>query len=93
MKRRQVLELIWDLATQNIFRQVLAKMPVFMRPIAEKAITLKAESLAKKDNKAEVTEKYLVDAFFIETPFGFQGLMKNDLASLGVDYTKYGYEK
>ena len=27
------------------------------------------------------------------TPFGFQGLMKNDLASLGVDYTKYGYEK
>ncbi|MFH0941227.1 MAG: hypothetical protein V1840_05165 [Candidatus Omnitrophota bacterium] len=83
----------WDKATQDTFRQVLAKMPVFMRPIAEKAITLKAESLAKKDNRAEVTEKYLVDALFIETPFGFQGLMKNDLASLGVDYTKYGHAK
>jgi len=87
------LEPIWDKATQDMFRQVLAKMPIFMRPIAEKAITLKAESLAKKDNMVEVTEKYLVDAFFAETPFGFQGLMKNDLVSLGVDYTKYGYTK
>ena len=87
------MEPIWDKATQDMFRQVLAKMPIFMRPIAEKAITLKAESLAKKDNMVEVTEKYLVDAFFAETPFGFQGLMKNDLKSLGIDYTKYGYER
>ncbi len=87
------MALSWDSGIQEKFKQIVAKMPVFMRPIAEKAITLKAEGLAAKDNRAQVTEKDLVDALFQETPFGFQGLMKNDLSSIGVDYTKYGYAK
>jgi len=87
------MDIAWDKATQDKFRQMLAKMPVFLRSTAEKAITRKAENLVKAANRTEITEKDMVDAFFAETPFGFQGLMKNDLASLGVDYTKYGYGK
>ena len=42
---------------------------------------------------AQVEEKDLVDALFSETPFGFHGMMKNDLNVVGIDYAKYGYEK
>lgn len=83
----------WDKAAEEKFRLLIAKMPVFMRSVAQKAVTQKAEALVKKDNRSEITEKDMVDAFFAETPFGFQGLMKNDLNALGIDYTKYGYEK
>ncbi len=87
------MEISWDKSTQEKFKQLIAKMPIFMRPIAEKAITQKAESLARQDNRQEITEKDMVDAFFAETPFGFQGLMKNDLNAVGIDYMKYGYGK
>ncbi|MFB3919865.1 MAG: PCP reductase family protein [Candidatus Velamenicoccus archaeovorus] len=83
----------WDNATQEKFKVLIGKMPVFMRPVAEKTIVQKAEGLVRQDNRSEITEKDMVDAFFAETPFGFQGLMKNDLLSVGIDYTKYGYEK
>jgi len=87
------LAIVWDGATQEKFKILIGKMPVFMRPVAEKTIVQKAESLVRQDNRCEITEKDMVDAFFAETPFGFQGLMKNDLLSVGIDYTQYGYEK
>ena len=83
----------WESTTQDKFKILIGKMPVFMRPAAEKAIVQKAENLVRQDNRSEITEKDMVDAFFAETPFGFQGLMKNDLLSVGIDYTKYGYAK
>ena len=87
------MEISWDSATQEKFKVLIGKMPVFMRPLAEKTIIQKAENLVRQDNRSEITEKDMVDAFFAETPFGFQGLMKNDLSSVGIDYMKYGYEK
>ncbi|MDD5019735.1 MAG: PCP reductase family protein [Candidatus Omnitrophica bacterium] len=83
----------WDQATQEKFRLLLDKMPVFMRGIAEKKVSEKAEDFARRDNRGEVSEKDMVDAFFEETPFGFQGLMKNDLNEFGIDYVKYGYSR
>lgn len=87
------MQINWDKPTEEKFKQMIVKMPVFMRPIAEKAVTKKIESILTKDSRTQVTERDMVDAFFAETPFGFQGLMKNDLMSVGIDYTKYGYEK
>ncbi len=87
------MAIIWEKATQDKFKQLIAKMPIFLRSTAEKELVKKAESLVTKGNRSEITEKDMVDAFFAETPMGFQGMMKNDLASLGIDYTQYGYEK
>lgn len=81
----------WDKAVKEKFKLMLAKMPVFLRGIAEKKVSDKAEDLARAQGKELIGEKDLVDAFFAETPFGFQGPMKNDLGQLGIDYTKYGY--
>lgn len=85
--------MVWDKTAEEKFGQMLAKMPVFMRPMAEKAIREKAENIVLKESRPEVTEKDMVDALFSVTPFGFQGLMKNDLNAIGIDYTKYGYTK
>lgn len=83
----------WDKATQKKFKLLIEKTPVFLRSMAQQKISQKAEELARKESRPEVSEKDMVDAFFAETPFGFQGLMKNDLNGVGIDYTKYGYPK
>ncbi len=83
----------WETTAQEKFRQMLDKIPAVLRPIAEKKVGQRAEALAVKDNRGEVLEKDMVDAFFVETPFGFHGPMKTDMAQLGIDYVQYGYEK
>lgn len=87
------MEISWNKDTKDKFKQLIVKMPIFLRATAERELVKKAESLVAKGNRSEITEKDMVDAFFAETPMGFQGMMKNDLASLGIDYTQYGYEK
>ncbi|MFA5038302.1 MAG: DUF2621 family protein [Candidatus Omnitrophota bacterium] len=85
--------MLWDKQAEQQFKQLIGKMPLVLRGIAEKKVSEKAESLALAANRTEIGEKEMVDAFFAETPFGFQGLMKNDLKELGIDYMKYGYDK
>jgi len=81
----------WEPCVQALFERMVAKIPVFLRSIAEKKVFQKAQDLAQKDNRTVVTEKDLVDAFFAETPFGFHGPMKSDMDELKIDYQKYGY--
>jgi len=88
------MDIQWDGNTKEKFNQMInTKIPVFLRAIAQVKVSQKAESLAKNDNRSVVSEKDLVDALFIETPFGFHGPMKTDMKDLGIDYTQYGYEK
>ena len=75
------------------FDAILAKIPAFLRDIAKKKVAERAEMNARKENRPEVTQKDVVDAFFKETPFGFHGPMKMDMEALGIDYQKYGYLK
>jgi hypothetical protein len=81
----------WDKTAKANFDAILARIPVFLRDIAAKKVALKAETLAGKENQLEVTPKNVVDAFFLETPFGFHGPMKIDMKALGINYEQYGY--
>ena len=83
----------WNSEAKENFEAILGKIPVFLRPIAQKKVALKAESTALGQGRTEVSPKDVVDAFFLETPFGFHGPMKADMEALGIDYTKYGHEK
>ena len=85
--------IIWDKATEEKFKQMIAKIPFALRGIAQEKVSQRAESIVRRDNRLEVTEKDMVDAFFKETPGGFHGPMKTDMEALGIDYTKYGYER
>jgi hypothetical protein len=84
-------KITWDQTTQQKFAQMIEKIPIFLRDIAQKKVSQKAENLAQKDGRAVVVEKDLVEALFAETPFGFHGPMKSDMKELAIDYLKYGY--
>ncbi len=81
----------WPKEIQEKFEKLLAKIPFVLRGFAKDKVSKKAESLVVKDNRGDVTEKDLVDAFFAETPFGFQGPLKTDMDEIDIDYRKYGH--
>ena len=83
----------WDKTTKEKFQQLIEKVPIFLRSIAQEKVSKRAEAIAQKENRMQVIEKDMVDAFFSETPFGFHGPMKSDMESIGIDYTKYGHSK
>jgi hypothetical protein len=87
------MSMTWEKIAEEKFKALTAKVPVFLREMAEKKVALKAESLALQAGRNEITEKDMVDAFFAETPFGFHGPMKCDMEDLGVDYQKYGHKR
>ena len=83
----------WDEGAQQKFQAMLGRMPVFARPMAEKPVARKAEELTAADGAASVTERYLIDAFFEITPFGFHGPMMTDMEAVGLDYRSFGYPR
>ena len=87
------MEIIWEKTAEEKFKQLIGKIPIFLREIAKDKVAKKAESIARNDNRTEISEKDMIDAFFAETPFGFHGPMKCDMEEVGVDYIKYGYER
>jgi len=87
----KVFQMTWEKTAKDSFEAVLGKIPVFLRPIAKQKVSKKAEQIAQQQGRKEVGEKDVVDAFFIETPFGFHGPMKMDMEALNIDYKKYGH--
>ena len=83
----------WDKPTQEKFEKILEQIPAMIRGIAETRVSKKAESILKEQNRWVILEKDMVDAFFAETPSGFIPVMKSSMAELGIDYTKYGYNR
>lgn len=83
---------MWDKDTAQNFVLMLEKIPVFLRNIAKEKVYLYAHTLAKQAGREHVIEKDMVDAFFKETPFGFHGPLKEDMKSLGIDFTQYGHK-
>jgi len=93
----------WEKTAQVSFDAVLAKVPVFLRPVAQRKVSQRAEANARERSTQlneikvagplEVSLKDVVDAFFMETPFGFHGPLKMDMEALGIDYQKYGHSK
>jgi hypothetical protein len=83
----------WDTDTEEKFKQMIGKIPIFLRDIAKEKVSKTAAGLAEKESRPHITEKDLVDAFFEATPFGFHGPMKADMDTLGIDYTQYGHDK
>ena len=86
-------EFIWEMNAEEKFKAMIERVPVFMRPLAQGTVSKKVDELVRAAGRTEITEKDMVDAFFKATPGGFQGPMKADMEALGIDYTKYGYER
>ena len=89
----QQQNITWDKPAQEKFEKILEQIPAMIRGIAETRVSKKAESIIREENRWVITEKDMVAAFFAETPSGFIPAMKSGMDELGIEYTKYGYEK
>lgn len=83
----------WDTQTQEKFKLMISKMPIFHRRIAEEAVVKKALENAAKRNARLVEEQDVVNAFFSEVPKPFYSLMIRLLEDVGFDYRKHGFPK
>lgn len=83
----------WEIRTQEKFRLMISKMPIFHRRIAEEAVTKKAEENAQKRNARLVEEQDVIAALFSDVPKPFYSLMIRLLEDVGFDYRKYGFPK
>ncbi|MGE5197522.1 MAG: hypothetical protein ACM3IL_03340 [Deltaproteobacteria bacterium] len=83
----------WEPGTQEKFQQVIAKMPVFHRRIAEEAVSLKAQENARLRNSLLIEEQDVIGAFFSDVPTPFYSMMVRLLEQSGMDYKKYGFPK
>ena len=83
----------WEISTQERFKLMVSKIPLFHRGITEVAVTKKAEELAKTRNSHQVEEYDLINAFFSDVPSPFYSMMVRLLEQAGFDYKKHGFPK
>ncbi len=83
----------WETGTENKFKVLISKIPVFHRHITESVVRQKAAELAAKRSATEVGEQDVVAAFFSDVPSPFYSMMLRLLEQNGFDYKKYGYPK
>ncbi|MFA5092803.1 MAG: hypothetical protein WC543_02520 [Candidatus Omnitrophota bacterium] len=83
----------WELQTENKFKVLISKIPVFHRHITESVVRGQAEKLAATRNSQQVEEQDVVAAFFSDVPSPFYSMMVRLLGQNGFDYKKYGFPK
>ena len=83
----------WDTKTQDKFKLMIAKIPVFHRHITEEAVVKRAEENARSRKASLVEEGDIIFAFFTDVPSPFYGMMIRLLDQSGFDYKKYGFPK
>ena len=83
----------WDIKTQEKFKLMISKMPVFHRRIAEEAVTIKAQENAQARGAASVSEADVISALFSDVPKPFYSLMIRLLEDVKFDYRKHGFPK
>lgn len=82
-------KMIWEKITEEKFKKILSKMPIFHRHMTEVTAVQKAESNARERGSRIVEEEDLLRAMFSEVPLQFYSLMIKLLDDVGFDYKKY----
>lgn len=85
--------MIWETQTQNKFKILIGKIPVFHRRITESVVSRRAEDIALDRKCSQVEDQDVIAAFFTDVPSPFYSMMVRLLGQNGFDYKKYGYPK
>ena len=83
----------WDTKTQEKFKLMISRIPVFHRHITEGVVTRRAEEIARVRNAKQIQEQDVITAFFSDVPSPFYSMMVRLLEQTGFDYRKYGFPK
>jgi hypothetical protein len=85
--------MVWDKATEEKLKTMIAKIPIFHRHITEAVVIKGAEENARVRSSAKVEEIDVISAFFSDVPVAFYSMMVRLLEQNGFDYKKYGFPK
>lgn len=85
--------MVWETETENKFKILISKIPVFHRHITESVVRRQAAEIAAQRNAPQVQEQDVVAAFFSDVPSPFYSMMVRLLGQSGFDYKKYGFPK
>jgi hypothetical protein len=85
--------MVWETETENKFKILISKIPVFHRHITESVVRRQAAEIAAKRNAPQIQEQDVVAAFFSDVPSPFYSMMVRLLGQSGFDYKKYGFPK
>ncbi len=83
----------WEPRTEEKFRLMISKIPVFHRHITQEAVTKKAGENSVSRGAARIEEQDVVAAFFSDVPTPFYSMMVRLLDEVGFDYNKFGFPK
>lgn len=83
-------QLKWDASARAKFTEMIGKIPLFHREIAQQVAEKKAIQNALERGASCVEEADIVRAFFSEVPKAFYSLMVRLLDEVGFNYKKYG---
>lgn len=83
----------WEPETEQKFKQMIAKIPVFHRRLTEEAVVRRAQEIAAERHAGSVCEEDVIAAFFTDVPSPFYSMMIRLLDQAGFDYRHYGYPK
>jgi len=85
--------MIWEPQTEDKFKVLISKIPIFHRAITMEIVSKKAEELAQTRKAAQVEEQDVVGAFFSDVPSPFYSMMVRLLEQNDYNYKKYGFPK
>lgn len=83
----------WEPNTQERFKVMISKIPVFHRAITEAVVTERADENARQRKALQVEEQDVISAFFSDVPSPFYSMMIRLLEQAGFDYKKYGFPR
>jgi len=83
----------WEAKTEEKFKLLISRIPVFHRRITESVVTQQAQNNALLRKSSQVEEQDVVSAFFSDVPSPFYSMMVRLLEQNGFDYKKYGFPK
>jgi len=85
--------MVWETKTEEKFKMLISRIPVFHRRITESVVVQQAQNNALSRKSAQVEEQDVIAAFFSDVPSPFYSMMVRLLEQSGFDYKKYGYPK
>ncbi|MDD5281602.1 MAG: hypothetical protein PHC37_06070 [Candidatus Omnitrophica bacterium] len=83
--------MVWETKTEEKFKLLISKIPVFHRRITESVVIQQAQNNALLRKSSQVEEQDVVSAFFSDVPSPFYSMMVRLLEQNGFDYKKYGF--
>ena len=79
----------WDGTALEKYNNMIRRIPLFHREIAQQVVEKKAEENARERGSNMVEEDDILKAFFSEIPKGLYSVMIRLLDAVGFNYHKY----